>query len=131
MRGLKYRLQRIKVTQTNKNLQTAETSQRWLGFRRFSDQANRLGATYFWKQPRCKYILTAEAALAAPAAEASVLISIFLSSFIFYFHMNFDFLIFFPVFKLNQGGLPPTSSSGAFIWSELGLMVGVRVDGRS
>ena len=52
MQGLKYRLQRIEPTQTNKNLQTAEKSRGWLGFRRFSDQMNRLRATYFWKTIR-------------------------------------------------------------------------------
>ena len=41
---------RILATQTNKNLQTIEKSQGQLEIRRFSDQTNRLGATYFSKK---------------------------------------------------------------------------------
>ena len=33
-------------------LQTAEKSRGWLEIRRFLDQTNRLGATYFWKNFR-------------------------------------------------------------------------------
>ena len=50
MTFLKFWLIRILATQTNKNLQTVKKSRGWLETRRFLDQTNRLGATYFWKK---------------------------------------------------------------------------------